>query len=79
MDMKETINRLHRIDGQIKSLVTKIEQGEDCDKVIMQLAAIRGGINSALETYIDQQLETCTSKDTDRIRKLLRTLLSRHT
>lgn len=76
--MKNIINRLHRIEGQVKSAASKIEQNEDCDKVIMQLAAIRGGVNAAMEAYIDRQLETCTSKDADQIRSLLRTLLTRH-
>ena len=77
ISMKKIVHRLHRINGQINSVANQIEHEEDCDKVIMQLTAIRGGINAVLEAYVDTQFEKCTVTDSQRIRNLLRTLLSR--
>ena len=74
MDKKLT-NRIERIIGQLRSVSSELKKDASCDTVIIQLLAIRGGIESLLRTYIDQQLDQCNAADTEKTRKLLHTLL----
>ena len=76
--MKHIHDRLRRLEGQIRGINTQIEQQATCEDVITQLLAARGSLDGALRTYIDEQLDACTEKDTERMRHLLHALL-KHT
>ena len=42
---KSVINRLKRIEGQIKGVLGMMEQGKDCRDVVIQLSAARNAID----------------------------------
>jgi DNA-binding FrmR family transcriptional regulator len=39
--------RLKRIEGQIRGVITMIEDGEDCSEVFTQLSAVKSAFDSA--------------------------------
>ncbi|MBL3649743.1 MULTISPECIES: metal-sensitive transcriptional regulator [Bacillus] len=58
-------NRLRRIEGQIKGVLTMMEQGKDCREVVTQLAASRNAIDRALGVIVGTNLELCIRESLD--------------
>jgi len=60
-DRDAVIVRLRRIEGQVRGIQRMVEEGQDCRKIVHQLAAIRAALNSlnglVLECYAHGCLE----------------------
>lgn len=56
-------NRLRRIEGQIKGVLTMMEQGKDCREVVTQLATSRNAIDRALGLIVSTNLEHCVREN----------------
>ena len=50
-EKKLIINRLNRINGQIKGITTMVENDEYCNDILIQLSAVKNSVKS-LSTYI---------------------------
>lgn len=46
---QDVLTRLRRAEGQLRGIQRMIEQGEDCQKVAQQFAAVRGALD---RTYL---------------------------
>lgn len=74
--MKKIIDRLHRIQGQIAGIETALENDAECSDVIPQLLAIKGAVNSTVQTYLEDSLENCIDEtDTQKMRQLIKTFI----
>ncbi|MEH7378932.1 metal-sensitive transcriptional regulator [Bacillus sp. JJ1533] len=56
---KSVVNRLKRIEGQIKGVLNMIEQKKDCRDVITQLSASRTAIDRTIGLIVSMNLEQC--------------------
>ncbi|NEU32390.1 metal-sensitive transcriptional regulator [bacterium LRH843] len=56
---KSVINRLKRVEGQIKGVLNMIEQNKDCREVITQLSASRTAIDRTIGLIVSMNLEQC--------------------
>jgi DNA-binding FrmR family transcriptional regulator len=63
MSKQNIENRLKRLEGQIASVRSHIEQGTACDEVILQFLAIKGACNAAFEAYVKASLADCPAGD----------------
>lgn len=61
---QEFIQRLRRIEGQVRGVQTMVEQERDCQEVLQQLAAIRSAVQSANLVFLEQYVSTCLLEDT---------------
>lgn len=50
---KSLLTRVRRIKGQAASLETALESGEECLKVLQQVAAVRGAINGLMSELLE--------------------------
>lgn len=51
------LNRMKRIRGQMESVERRLgEREHDCADVLMQLAAVRGGINSLMGEVLEDHI-----------------------
>jgi DNA-binding FrmR family transcriptional regulator len=86
VENKKLINRINRIEGQVKALKLKLTQEEECGEknpyeVIMQLSAIKGVINGMINSYIEHYAkehivkELQSSKDTANAMAIMDSLL----
>lgn len=50
---KSLLTRVRRIKGQATSLETALESGEECLKVLQQVAAVRGAINGLMSELLE--------------------------
>ncbi|MFX3624809.1 MAG: metal-sensitive transcriptional regulator [Ectobacillus sp.] len=56
---KQILNRLKRIEGQIKGVSKMMEEEQDCQNVITQLSAIRSAVDRTIGTVVSSNLEQC--------------------
>ena len=57
------INRLKRIEGQIRGLEKMIGSGRECEDVITQLAAVRSAIGSVGALILKNYTKLCFTSD----------------
>ncbi len=55
----QIINRLARIEGQIRGVQKMIDANRDCKDIIQQLVAIRGSIQSASLSFMQDVANDC--------------------
>lgn len=55
----ETLQRLRRIEGQVRGIQRMLEQGRECNDVLTQLMAIRSGVEEVSVQIIDLHIERC--------------------
>jgi DNA-binding FrmR family transcriptional regulator len=60
---KSVVNRLKRIEGQIKGVLSMIEQNKDCRDVITQLSASRSAIDRTIGLIVSMNLEQCVREN----------------
>lgn len=56
---KDVVNRLRRVQGQVAGIVSMIEDGRDCDDVMVQMAAVSRAIDRAGFKIISTELQSC--------------------
>ncbi|MEW6662412.1 MAG: metal-sensitive transcriptional regulator [Bacillota bacterium] len=64
-EKNKIMNRLKRIEGQARGIQRMLEEGQDCQQVIIQLKALRSAVQNAskalmasyLECYLDEQVK----------------------
>lgn len=49
-------NRIKRIRGQMNAVERALAEGDDCADVLMQLAAVRGGVNSLMAEVLEDHI-----------------------
>jgi len=58
------INRLRRLEGQIRGLQTMIESGKECDAVLTQVMAAKSALNQVGLHIIGHSMKRCLIDDT---------------
>ncbi|MCX7569370.1 metal-sensitive transcriptional regulator [Tumebacillus sp. DT12] len=59
-------NRLRRIEGQIRGVLSMIEQEKDCRDVVTQLSAIRSAVDRSLGYIVAMNLEACVRDEVEK-------------
>jgi DNA-binding FrmR family transcriptional regulator len=55
-EQQKLVSRIKRIRGQIVAIERTMSTEEDCGDVLMQLAAVRGGINSLMAEILEDHI-----------------------
>ena len=58
-DLRKTVNRLKRAQGQLAAVISAVESGADCRAVVTQLAAVSSAIDRAGFTIISSAMKEC--------------------
>jgi len=58
-DIRKTLNRLKRAQGQLGAVIAAVESGADCRAVVTQLAAVSSAIDRAGFTIISTAMKDC--------------------
>jgi len=59
------LRRLRRIEGQIRGIEKMIEDGRDCVSLVIQLAAVRSGIEGIGALILNNCMKLCFYKGPD--------------
>jgi Uncharacterized protein conserved in bacteria len=62
-EMKPVLNRLRRAQGQLAAVLRMVEDADDCEKVVTQLAAVSSALDRAGFAIIASTLERCARQD----------------
>lgn len=80
-EMEPVVKRLKRAQGQIGGIIKMLEDGRDCEDVVMQVAAVSKAVDRAGFAIIAQGLAQCMQDpaasgemDVDKMQKLFLSL-----
>ncbi len=59
------LNRLHRIEGQVRGVCTMVDEERDCREVLQQLSAIRSAVQSVTMLYLKSYVSGCLVDNLD--------------
>lgn len=60
---KKLINRLNRIEGQIRGIKNMVEKDAYCTDIIIQVAAVNAALNSFNKELLANHIKTCVAQD----------------
>lgn len=60
---KKLINRLKRIEGQVRGIQEMLEQGAYCNDVLTQSAAVNAAMNAFNRELLASHIHTCVARD----------------
>ncbi len=60
-DKKSYLNRLSRLEGQIRGISKMIEEDRECTEVVIQLSAVKAGIDKITTLMVTENLMHCVS------------------
>ncbi|MDI6901482.1 MAG: metal-sensitive transcriptional regulator [Anaerosomatales bacterium] len=67
-ERRRIINRLKRLEGQVRGLQTMIESGKDCEAVLTQIMAAKSALNQVGLHIIGYSMKTCLVDEGDKSR-----------
>ena len=77
---KDVVNRLRRIEGQVRGLIEMIQDGRSCEDVALQMSAARKAMDKAfyrmmactvIEAVYDAESETQAIEEVEKSARLL--------
>jgi CsoR family transcriptional regulator, copper-sensing transcriptional repressor len=58
-DVDRVLNRLRRIEGQVRGLQRMIEEGKECEQVLTQLSAVKSALDRVGIHLISHRMKEC--------------------
>lgn len=55
----KVLNRMKRVEGQIRAIIRMMEEGKECRDVVTQLSAARSAIDRTSTIVVAKNLEQC--------------------
>ena len=71
---KQLVDRLKRIEGQIRGLQRMVEGERECTEIITQVLAVRSALEQVGVQLLDQQLHHCFPGEGPELEPLRRSL-----
>ena len=62
-EYKNLLNRLNRIEGQIRGIKNMVEQDAYCTDILVQVAAANAALNSFSKVLLANHMRTCVVDD----------------
>lgn len=62
-EKKTLVNRLNRIEGQIRGIRGMVERDEYCTDILVQSAAVNAAVNSFNKELLSSHIRGCVARD----------------
>ncbi|HCA05494.1 MAG TPA: metal-sensitive transcriptional repressor [Ruminococcaceae bacterium] len=62
-EYKKLVNRLSRIEGQIRGIRKMVENDAYCTDILVQVAAVNAALNSFNRELLANHIHTCVARD----------------
>lgn len=62
-EYKKLINRLNRIEGQIRGIKGMVEKDVYCTDILVQVAAVNAALNAFNKELLSNHIRTCVAQD----------------
>lgn len=70
--MNDVNLRLKKVIGQLNGIMRMMEDGEDCEKIIIQFQAAKAALNRAFSQALNENLDKCLrKKDKDGMKNIV--------
>ena len=62
-EYKDQMNRLSRIEGQVRGVRRMVEEGAYCPDILIQVSAVNAALNSFNKVLLANHIRTCVADD----------------
>ena len=62
-EYKDLVNRLSRIEGQVRGIKKMVENDEYCTDILIQVSAVNAALNSFNKVLLSNHIRTCVADD----------------
>ena len=62
-EYKDLLNRLSRIEGQVRGIRRMVENDAYCPDILVQVSAVNAALNSFNKVLLSEHIRTCVSED----------------
>ena len=62
-EYRDLINRLSRIEGQVRGIKGMVERSAYCPDILVQVAAVNAALNSFNRVLLENHIKTCVIRD----------------
>ena len=62
-EQRNLINRLSRIEGQVRGIKRMMENDAYCPDILIQVSAVNAALNSFNKVLLSEHLRTCVTED----------------
>ena len=62
-EYKDLLNRLSRIEGQVRGIKRMVEEDAYCTDILVQVAAVNAALNSFNRVLLTNHLHTCVAEN----------------
>lgn len=62
-EYKDLVNRLSRIEGQVRGIRKMVESGAYCPDILIQVSAVNAALNSFNKVLLASHIRTCVAED----------------
>ncbi len=62
-DKQALMNRLSRIEGQVRGIRAMVEKDAYCPDILTQVSAVSAAINGFARTLLSEHIRTCVAED----------------
>ena len=62
-EYKDLINRLNRIEGQVRGIRKMVENSAYCTDILIQVSAVNAALNSFNKVLLANHIRTCVADD----------------
>lgn len=62
-EVKSLVNRLSRIEGQVRGVKSMVESNAYCTDILVQVSAISSALNSFTKELLANHIRTCVADD----------------
>ena len=62
-EYKDLLNRLSRIEGQVRGIKRMVEEDTYCTDILIQVSAVNAALNSFNKVLLGNHLRTCVAND----------------
>lgn len=62
-EYRDLINRLSRIEGQVRGIKKMLENDAYCTDILIQVSAVNAALNSFSKVLLAEHIRTCVAED----------------
>ncbi len=62
-ERRDMINRLSRIEGQVRGIKRMVEENAYCPDILIQVSAVNAALNSFNKVLLAEHIRTCVADD----------------
>ncbi len=62
-EYKDLMNRLNRVEGQVRGIKRMIEESAYCPDILVQVAAVKAALDSFNSVLLANHIRTCLAED----------------